>query len=260
MPPIVFDLVLAGLILGMTYALMGEGLTGAALMFFDVLFGAVIAFNFYEPLAALLAANLGFLSGFADTLCLLLLFSVSVLLLRLTTETLAPAMGRYPAPVYHIGRIAFGLAASVVTMAIVVLALECAPVHKKILGAVDYKYKPPFKLGIDHSFLGFFQYTTGSIFANHNSGSRDPFSEYGTAKVFDPRSEWLLRHQDARPYGTETVLSGEGSESGGAAEGGGTAAPAGGAAGAPGADAGGARPGDPKVVGPAVGGGVVIPN
>ena len=38
----------------MTYALTSEGLWGAALMFFNVLFAGIIAFNFYEPLAALL--------------------------------------------------------------------------------------------------------------------------------------------------------------------------------------------------------------
>ena len=60
------------LILGMTYALTSEGLWGAALMFFNVLFAGIIAFNFYEPLAALLAANVErSSSGFADTLCLM---------------------------------------------------------------------------------------------------------------------------------------------------------------------------------------------
>ena len=46
------NLIFFALILGMMYALMSEGLWGAALMFFDVLFAGLIAFNFYEPLAA----------------------------------------------------------------------------------------------------------------------------------------------------------------------------------------------------------------
>jgi hypothetical protein len=260
MPPILIDVIMAALILGMTYALMSEGLWGAALMFFNVLFAGIIAFNFYEPCAAWLAANVGFLSGFADTLCLMGLFIVSLTLLRLTTETLAPSMVRFPTPVYHLGRLVFALGGSLVTMAILLLAFETAPVHKKIFGVIDYQYKPPFKMGLDRQWLGFFQYTTGLIFANHKSGGRDPFGEYGTAKVFDPRGEWLLLHQDARPYGTETVLE----ESAGGAAGAGPAgagAPAGG--GPPGAEAapgGGGRPGDPKIIGPAVGGGVVVPQ
>ena len=59
------------LILGLTYALTSEGLWGAALMFFNVLFAGMIAFNFYEPLAKLLARHVpASARGFADTLCL----------------------------------------------------------------------------------------------------------------------------------------------------------------------------------------------
>ncbi|MFO0908304.1 MAG: hypothetical protein U0794_08080 [Isosphaeraceae bacterium] len=253
MPPIVVDLVLAALILGMTYALMSEGLWGSALMFFNVLFSAVLALNFYEPLAKLLASNMSFIAGFADSLCLMAIFIVSLVIFRLTTETLAPAMVRFPTPVYHVGRIAFALAGSTVTLAMILLAFHCAPVHKKVFSVVDYKYAPPFKLGIDRGLLGFFQYTTGYIFPNYG-GTPDPSREFGTARAFDPRGEWLLLHQDARPYGTETVLGTE--SSGGGAEGGG------GGEGGASADAGGggSRPGDIKVIGPAVGGGVVVPN
>lgn len=246
---IVVDLVIVGLIAGMTWALTSEGLWGAVLMFFNVLFGGLIAFNFYEPLARLIDST-GIGWGFSDTLCLLGLFIVSTLLLRLSTETLAPAMVRFPTPLYHLGRLVFGLGASVITVAILLLGFEAAPVHKKIFGVVDYETKPPFGMGLDRKWLAFVQYTTGLVFAEHVPGSRDPFGEYGDAKVFDPKAQWLLDHQDNRPYGDESVLSGEGGgEGGGGAPG---AAPA-----APGA---GAQPGDPKVIGPGVAGGVVVPG
>src|SRR4051795_9629431 len=103
------DIVIAVLILGMTYALSSEGLGGAALMFFNVLFAGIIAFNFYEPLAALIDKT-GVNWGMSDPIFLILLSDVAVLILRLTTETLAPSMVRFPTPVYHIGRLLFGLA------------------------------------------------------------------------------------------------------------------------------------------------------
>ncbi|GAC1466928.1 MAG: hypothetical protein NVSMB9_07960 [Isosphaeraceae bacterium] len=248
MPPIVVDLVIGALILGMTYALMSEGLWGSALMFFNVLFSAIIAFNFYEPLAGLLATNLSFLSGFADTLCLLGLFSVSLIIFRLTTETLAPAMVRFPTALFHAGRILFALAGSLVTLAIILLGFETAPVNKKIFGVVDYKYEPPFHMGLDREWLGFFQYTTGMIFTRNRTDGKDPFGEYGTARVFDHKGQWLLIHQDARPYGTETVLAGEESGTAAGSGGGGESAPTTGGGGK-----------DPKVIGPGPGGGVVIP-
>jgi hypothetical protein len=228
-PTIVFDLVIGFLILLMTYAISAEGLWGAALMFFNVLFGGLIAFNFYEPLARLIDST-GIPWGFSDTLSMLGIFCLAVLLLRMTTETLAPAMVRFPVAIYHAGRLFFALATTLVTMAILILSFHTAPVHKKAFGAMDYKYKPPFGLGLDHYWLGFFQYTTGDIFARYGSGSIDPYGSYGKSgvgrvpvRVFDPRAKWLLDHQEARPYGQAPILGEEGAGGGGATEGGGAA-------------------------------------
>ena len=194
------------LILGMTYALTSEGLWGAALMFFNALFAGLIAFNFYEPLAALLAEKVEFLSGFADALCLLVLFVVSLLMLRLTTETIAPTMVRFPTPLYHIGRFAFAFAGSAVTMAIIILAFEVSPVDKKVLGSITYDSKPPFGQGLDRGWLAFFQYSTGYVFADYKGfEGRSPDNEFGTARAFDPDGDWLVRTQNGRPYGDEFV-------------------------------------------------------
>jgi hypothetical protein len=233
MPSVIVDLGVVVLILGMTYALASEGLWGAALMFFNVLFAGLITFNFYEPLAGVIGGNVSFLADYADSLSLLLIFVVSLLLLRLTTESLAPTMVRFPAPIYHLGRWLFGLAASVLAMAVFYLAFHTAPIHKKMFyGAAPYDHKPPFGMGIDWQWLGFFQYSTGQIFANYSeSNPLDPSKEYGNARVFDPRGSWLIDHQNARPYGDGFVpepASGGGDE--GEAAGGGGGGPAGPAA------------------------------
>lgn len=227
-PPVIIDLGIAVLILGMTYALMSEGLWGAALMFMNTLFAGLIAFNFYEPLAALLSQNVDAMSGYADTLCLLVLFTVSLLLLRLTTESIAPSMVRFPTPVFHIGRVFFALAGSMVAMSILLLSFHTSPVHKKIFGSIDYDKRPPFGQGLDHKWLAFFQYTTGQTFAQHlGEESRiDARNTYHDAKIFDPGGRWLIDHQNARPYGDETVpapdVSAEAAPAGGAAPGGAT--------------------------------------
>jgi len=216
----IFNLVLVGLILGLTYALTSEGLWGSALMFFNILFAGMIAFNFYEPLAAMLDKT-GINWGFSDTLCFLVLFGVALVALRLTTETLAPAMVRFPTPLYHAGRLIFGLGGALLTVAILLIGFECAPVHKKLFKAYVYDSKPPFGLGLDHQWLGFFQHETGGVFVQYNSGGPDPFHTYGQGhniNLFDPRGEWLINHQNARPYGTETVPA---EESGGGSTGGG---------------------------------------
>ena len=105
------------------------------------------------------------------------------------------------------------------TIAILLVAFEAAPVHKKVFTVMDYKYEPFFKLQLDREWLGFVQHSTGQIFADYTSPTRDPFGEFGNAKVFDPKGEWILNHQNARPYGTEFVLGDEAAAASGAAGG-----------------------------------------
>jgi uncharacterized membrane protein YgcG len=231
----IINLIIVGLILGLTYALTSEGLWGAALMFFNVVFAGMIAFNFYEPLAQMLE-KAGLTWGFNECLCLLVLFGVSVVALRLATETVAPAMVRFPMPIYHAGRLVFGLAGACVTIAIIILAFDTAPVHKKVFKAFTYDSHPPFGAGLDHHWLGFFQHETGAVFVQFNKGKRDPYGSYGNGhaiNLFDPKGEWLINHQNWRPYGTETVpppeeetksegsAEGEGGQQGGGGPGGG---------------------------------------
>lgn len=203
----IVDLVVGLLILGMTYALMCEGLWGAALMLFNALFAAMVALNCYEPLAQLIATNVSFLSGMADAMCILVIFTVTLLIMRLITENLAPSMVRFPMPLYHLGRIVFALGGSLVTTGILLIALDASPVQKRIFGAMDYKYQPFFKTRLDKEVLAFFQYSTGQIFTRQ--GPRDPFKEYGNTRVFDPKGDWLLRSQAARPHGKGDILGEE---------------------------------------------------
>ena len=82
----------------------------------------------------------------------------------MTVETVAPAQVRFPVPIYQIGRLVFGLGGAAITLAIIILAFHCAPIHKKIFQAVQYDTNPPFGLGLDHHLLGLFQKETGGPF------------------------------------------------------------------------------------------------
>ena len=242
----VVDLCILGLVAGMTYALMSEGLWGAALMFFNALFASLISFNFYEPLAQLIVDNASFASSFADSLSMMLLFVVSLLLFRLATETLTPSMVRFPTPLYHLGRVVFGLGAALITMAMLLLGYQASPVQKKMLGVMDYAYKPMYTERFDRDYLAFFQYTTGYTFARNGVGDADPAREFpNRPMLFDPRAEWLLVHQQARPYGTETILPDEAAAPTPAAAGGETPGGPGGPGGGPGGRAGQPGPGIP---------------
>jgi hypothetical protein len=200
----IVNLTIVVMILGMTYALTSEGLWGAALIFFDVLFAGLIAFNFYEPLANLMITQAQILTSYADTLCLLGLFIVTVFTLRIITDMIAPTMVRFPMPLYHLGRFAFGLGASVITMAILILGFETAPVHRKVFGVLGYDSKPPYGLAIDRLWLAFVQWSTAVPFASYGWDRNAADPEYKNINIFDPEGSWLIVHQNARPYGEES--------------------------------------------------------
>lgn len=196
----IVDVTALVLILGMTWALMSEGLWGAALMFFNILFAAVLSFNFYEPLAGAIAGAVpDQVDGFVDMATMTLMFLVLVVLFRVITESLAPTMVRFPNLVYNIGRVAFGLAGATLVVSVMLLAFHMAPIHKKMFGSVDHDTKPPFGMALDRRFLAFFQHTTGNIFTRGGASLTDP--EFGDAHVFDRQGRWLLDHEDARPFG-----------------------------------------------------------
>jgi uncharacterized membrane protein required for colicin V production len=218
------DMVTVVLILGMTYALMSEGLWGACLMFFNALFAAMITLNFYEPLAQVIGTNMEFLSGYADALCILLIFTASLLIMRLLTEYLAPAMVRFPMPLYHVGRVIFGLGGAAITAGMIWLALDASPGQGKVLGSYDYQHRPFFGVRLDTELLAFFQYSTGQIFTRQG-GTPDPYTMYGTSRVFDPKSNWLLRTQLARPHSPAPIFEESKADAAAAKEGAPAAAP-----------------------------------
>lgn len=234
----VYDLVITVLILGMTYALYSEGLWGAALVTFNVMIAAMVSLNFYEWLAQLMV-NAGALPAFADLICMGGLFVVTLIILKVATENIAPSMVKFPGPLDQLGRLVFALTGATVTAAFLLLVLYTAPVHRHVFGKMTYKSQPPFGMGIDRKLLGFFQWSTGNIFADYGGERED--SEYGTAKVFDPQGKWLLIHQDARPFPdtgegkvTEDIGGGDGASSDGGGAEGAAAAPSGAAGNGPG--------------------------
>src|SRR5947209_942341 len=73
------------------YAFLREGVFTACMMFCNVFIAGLVAFNFWEPLAAQLESPLAgsFLAGFEDFLCLLTIFSIVLGVLRTATNAIA---------------------------------------------------------------------------------------------------------------------------------------------------------------------------
>src|SRR5438132_13653188 len=99
------------IILLVAYAYLHEGLFTACTMAINVLLAGLVAFNFWEPLAALLDPMLAgsFLHGYEDAFCLIVLFTVVLGLLRTLTNALANSRIEFRGWVQTGGGILFGL-------------------------------------------------------------------------------------------------------------------------------------------------------
>jgi hypothetical protein len=118
------------------YAFYRQGVMTALTMTCNVFAAGLVAFNFWEPIAAeldpLFAGS--FLHGYEDSLCLVLLFSLTLGLLRWATNNLACTDLDYP-PVLQQGASAlFGLVTGYLTAGFLVCVLQTLPWHENFMG------------------------------------------------------------------------------------------------------------------------------
>ena len=169
---LVIDILLLAIVGGLTFLVGQDGPWNAILTFFAVIFGGLLAMNFYEPLAIFLSRQSPALETRADFVCMVGLFALFVTLIRLGLEHLAPTNIELPEIAYKIGQWAFGFGSAYITMAILLTSLHTAPLPRKFFG-----FTPERKnfLGItspDVQWLGFTQHVTEHVFARRSFDSK----------------------------------------------------------------------------------------
>jgi len=194
------------------YAYWREGPLTACTMFINVFLAGLITFNFFEPLADLLEPAFAdnFLHGWEDTLCMMILFCLSLGLLRLLTNTIAPGDPEYPPVLYRVGGVVFGLAAGYLASGVIACVLQTLPWHEHFMG-FDAKYDtntvgaairnvlPP-----DRVWLALMQRAGAYAFANsEDEDVKDPHTPYERYRTFDKYSSFELRYARHRRYGDE---------------------------------------------------------
>lgn len=153
----IISVILLVIVAAVAYFASNEGAWGAALIFLSVLFSGLLAMNFFEPLAAALDGSMG---KHADFVALMGLFIVSVLLMRLFADYLAPTQIELPGLVYDIGRFGFGAAAGYITMAFMLTAVHTAPVPREFLDFTPERMNLFDVHAPDRAWLGFTQHVS----------------------------------------------------------------------------------------------------
>jgi hypothetical protein len=159
----------------------------------NVVIAGLIAFNFWEPLASLIEPAFGGY-GYEDFLCLLILFCLTLGLMRTMTSLLCPTEIEYPPLLLKPGGALFGLLAGYVTAGILVCMLQTLPWHRQFMyfdakvesGQALRRYLPP-----DRMWLALM----------HHVGA-GPLSRGGP--TFDERGNFSLRYARHRRH-TEAI-------------------------------------------------------
>jgi hypothetical protein len=179
-----------------TYAFWREGALTAFTMLVNVFLAGLVAFGCWEPIAAELDALFrgSFLSGYEDSLCLVGLFSLSLGLLRLTTNNLAGSEPVYHPAVRQGGSVLCGLITGYLVAGFLVCVLQTLPWHRNfmnfdpdvqpdVVGAKIRRVLPPDRVWL----------------ALMHRASTGPF-RWGEDPGFDPGGSFEQRYARLRRY------------------------------------------------------------
>ncbi|MCS7046059.1 MAG: CvpA family protein [Gemmataceae bacterium] len=122
------------IMVAVAYAHLRGGLFTALCMFVNQMVAGLIAFGFFEPIAEQLERSTRdtFLAGYEDFFALIGLFAVSLGLLRLVTNLLAPEMLDFSGNVQYLGALIGGFSGYLLA-GFLICALETLPWHENFL-------------------------------------------------------------------------------------------------------------------------------
>jgi cytochrome c biogenesis protein CcdA len=189
------------IMLGVAYAYLQEGVLTAFTMLCNVFLAGLVAFNFWEPCAAeldpLLAGTL--LHGYEDSLCLVLLFTLTLGLLRWTTNTLANLQPEYHPVVQQGGAVVFGLLTGYLVAGFLLCVLQTLPWHENFMN-FDEKIDPEAPkararrvLPPDRVWLALMHRASVGPFSQAEEAGFDPGGS------FEARYARLRRYSDSSP-------------------------------------------------------------
>ncbi len=166
------------------YAFWREGLLTALTTACNIFFAGLVAFGFWEPIAAQVgpALNDTFLHGYEDAICLVAIFALTLAGLRYVTNNLANAHLEYYPALRQGGAVVFGLIAGYLAAGFLLCVLQTLPWQVNFL-QFDYKNsagpKSPRLLPPDHVWLALMR---------------------GAMPGFDPEATFELRYARYRRY------------------------------------------------------------
>jgi hypothetical protein len=201
-----FTLLLLVVFFAVVAMLVREGLWSNAIMFFNVMTAAMLATNYYEPLANWIerkewGRSFTFL---LDFLSLWVIFSVVLVVLRLATDKISRVKVRFKMPVEWSGGIFFALWVAWLMVCFTAFSFHTAPLARNFLFG-SFQPEPTsnmfFGSAPDRQWLAWMYTMSDTTEDRTNGGSlgrgRLDSDRPGT-NTFDPKTDFILRYAARR--------------------------------------------------------------
>ena len=178
-------------------SLLRDGLWSNTITLLTAVTAAVIATNYFEPVADLLTGFVPSMLHFWDLFALGLVFTLSYVLLRTIGTKLSRFRVRFHPPVDNFAGVFVAACTAWTAVMFVCFAMHLAPLSRNFLsGSFDQEQKMFFGLEPDRKWLGFMQ-----KLSNDGAWGRNVPGEAGTAATtFDPKSEFMLKYASRRAW------------------------------------------------------------
>jgi hypothetical protein len=200
--------------------LWNEGLWSNAITLVNITLAVLIATNYFEPLAAWLDYYVPDYTYLWDFLALWGLFALALGILRLVTDLISRHRVRFKMPVEHTGRVILAIWVGWIMVGFTIISLHVAPLAAHPFGG-GFQNRPTsgnfFGLAPDRQLLAFVQkssrgplsrsYTGGSVMGYHPL----PEDKESGCRVFDPRSDLVIKYRNRRKFFDEGRLASRGS-------------------------------------------------
>ncbi len=189
----IYDLLAIGIILVCVAFLRGEGLWGNLITLFNVIFAALLAMNFFEPMAdAIETKGGGFIASltyFLDFLSMWIVFVVAFVVLKVLTRVISRVKVRFRKPMEMAGGYAVSALTGWVMVCFITASLHTAPLPKTAFGGgFDPNRRMVFGLAPDIKWLAFTNATSSKALSRGT----------GAANAFDPDASFITIYNSRR--------------------------------------------------------------
>ena len=190
---IVFSILLV-LIFVVAIATLGlEGLWGNAIALINVVTAALVATNFWEPLAGWLLSKEPRGQYVWDFVSIWGIFVLTVSVMRLASDFLSRHRVRFPKLVDVIGGYFFAAWVGWVLICFTTFTLHMAPLARNFMdGGFKAEDRMFFNMAPDRQWMGFMQKMSQGSFARGES------QDNPEAYVFDPKGEFMIKYATRR--------------------------------------------------------------